>query len=298
MKILICPLVSRDMKKAQRAVETSLNLYEFPGFQFDCVPIINSKNQQFIDEFSSWCKKNSIIFEITESNGTPSKGKNSCIDFFKSTQYDGLCMLDGDDMFYPTASIQIARHLQHHPYTDIIIVKPSDQISNKPDNANLIRNNVYACCWGTHFVEMPFKAGVSQHEMFQDRNKASNLGGHVFYSQKACKYLKYDESQLLGEDLLLEFEMLKLHQEAKISFWLSFASDVQLLDRTDNNSNIQSEYNKEKGDYYYNELLEKVKNILDIKRSSFNELPIEFPPLFFSHQDKLNFINDLIVKYD
>lgn len=87
MKILICPLFSRDIKKARRAVETSINLYEFPGFQFDCVPIINSKNQEFIDEFSSWCKDHSIRYEITESNGTPSKGKNSCIDFFKSTQY-------------------------------------------------------------------------------------------------------------------------------------------------------------------------------------------------------------------
>jgi hypothetical protein len=44
--------------------------------------------------------------------------------------------------------------------------------------------------------------------------------------------------------------------------------------------------------------INKVKNILEINRSSFNELPIEFPPLFFSHQDKLNFIKELVVKYD
>lgn len=292
MKIVICPLVSRDIKRAKRAVKTANNLFTVQNYTFETVSIINSKNEEFITEFSSWCKENNQKYIITESNGTPAKGKNCCIDFFLNSNYDGLTMLDGDDIVYPTTSIQIARHLEHHPGTDIIIVKPSDQISNNNQGNAQISDTIYASLWGTHEVSLDYYIGPAQHELFENRHKSTNLGGHVFYSKRAASYLKYDETQLLGEDLLLEFEMLKLHQEGKIAFWLSFASDVQLLDRTSQN-NIQTEYNQEKGDFYYRELVKKIPLIVDKQRSSFNELPVEFPPLYFSYKDKVDFIRNL-----
>jgi hypothetical protein len=247
MKIVICPLVSRDIKRAIRAIKTANNLLPVENYSFETISIINSKDESFVEEFSHWCKQNRQKYIITESNGTPSKGKNACINFFLNSGYDGLTMLDGDDIVYPTTSIQISRHLNHHHGTDIVIVKPSDQIIQNIGNAH-IYDNIYATLWGTHEVSLDYKVGPAQHELFDNRHKSSNLGGHVFYSKKAAQYLKYDETQLLGEDLLLEFEMLKLHQEGKLAFWLSFASDVQLLDRTTKN-NIQTEYNEERVDF-------------------------------------------------
>lgn len=295
MNIVVCPLVSRDLPKAVRSVSSALNMMPTTTHHFSVVPIVNSKNQKFIDEFSMWCESANITFQITESHGTPSKGKNECLNFFRNSSFDGMCMLDGDDMCYPSASLQIERHLNHHPNTDVLIVKPSDQIVSHECGTH-IKDNIYAVCWGTNDVQMNYKYGPAKHELFENRHAASNLGGHVFYSKKLVELVSYDEQQLLGEDLLMEFEMLKLHQEGKISFWLSFATDVQFLDRT-NNENIQSQKNDSDGEYYFNRLTEKVKLFLNIERSSFNELPVEFPPLIMSYLSKIQWIKDFATSF-
>ena len=104
--------------------------------------------------------------------------------------------------------------------------------------------------------------------------------------------IRYDEEQLLGEDLLLEFNLLKLHQESKISFWLSFASDVQMLDRT-NQESIQKTKNSSFGSVCYERLIEKVREILPEDRSSFNELPVEFPEIIFNYDQKIEWLKQV-----
>lgn len=294
MKIVICPLVSRDVPKATRAVNSIRNLFQTETIQFELVAIVNSLNEEFVKEFTTWCQKEGVEYRITISKGTPAAGKNQCLEFFRTSEYDGMCMLDGDDMYYPTASQQIERHLLHHPGTDLLIVKPSDQvISCQPDEAN-IGTNIKATCWSDNIVLMNYLYGPTQHSLFKDRFTATNLGGHVFYSRKFANIMKYDEEQILGEDLLLEFEALKLHQQRKICFWLSFASDVQFLDRTETN-NIQSERNQEDGDFYYDRLVQKINTFLNINRSSFNELPVEFPEMIFSYNEKIEWIKQCLL---
>lgn len=296
MKIVICPLVSRDVPKAIRAVNSIRNMMATTEIEFSVVAIINSLNEDFIQEFRKWCHQESVQYKITPSKGTPAAGKNQCLKFFRESQcYDGMCMVDGDDMYYPSAGLQIERHLKHHPGTDLLIVKPSDQINNHNENSIRITNDVYACCWGDNIFPLPYTYGPAKHDMFKTREAARNLGGHVFYSRKFVDMLEYDEDQLLGEDLLLEFEALKLHQEGKICFWLSFASDVQFLDRT-GETNIQAVKNDTDGERYYNRLVEKITSILDPNRSSFNELPVEFPKIIFTHAEKLAWIAQQVLQ--
>jgi hypothetical protein len=293
MKIAMCPLVSRDLYRAIRATNSCRNQFKTKSINFETVPIINSQNQEFIENFTKWCEKEEIKFKITESNGTPSKGKNSVLEFLLESDFDGVSLTDGDDLFYPTGALQIERHLIHHSNTDVLIVKPSDQVSNnKVENSTEIKNNQYAILWGTNNIKMNYKYGPGEHDIFTKGHYASgNIGGHVFYSKKLANLVKYDEQQLLGEDLLLEFELLKLHQKGDISFWLSFASDVQMLDRTDHNG-IQMIKNKTEGIIYFNRLLEKVQKILCKERSSFDELPVEFPPMLFNYEQKINWLKE------
>ena len=288
MRVVVCPLVSRDVPKAIRSVNSIRSMMPTTEVQFSVVAIINSLNNEFIDEFKTWCEQESVQYEITPSKGTPSTGKNECLKFFRKSDYDGMCMVDGDDMYYPSAGLQIERHLLHHPGTDLLIVKPSDRMDNNQDSTK-ITDNVYASCWGDNIFQLPYTYGPKKHDLFENRWAAHNLGGHVFYSKRFVELVEYDEEQLLGEDLLLEFRALKLHQERKICFWLSFASDVQFLDRT-GDSNIQSVKNDTDGDLYYNRLLEKISSFIDINRSSFNELPCEFPEMIFGFPEKLAWI--------
>ena len=289
MKVAICPLVSRDLPKAIRAVNSIRNMLPTTQIKFEVVAIVNSLNDEFIYDFTLWCQREGVEYRVTPSKGTPAAGKNQCLRFLReSTEYDGIGMLDGDDMYYPTAGLQIERHLLHHSGTDCLIVKPSDQISNNPENGVQVGDNVYACCWSDNIVALGYNYGPAKNSLIGNRFAASNLGGHVFYSKKLANLVEYDEDQLLGEDLLLELFMLKLHQQAKIAFWLSFATDVQFLDRT-GNENVQS-VELGKSEACYNRIADLLPSILNPERSSFNELPVEFPDILFSYHQKIEWI--------
>ena len=206
-----------------------------------------------------------------------------------------MSMFDGDDIFYPSAAKQIERHLLHHPGTDVLITKRSDQITNNPEIGFPVAENIYACVWDNNIYPMPYKYGPAQSDIFiAGQSACRNLGGHVFYSKKAANLIQYDEDQLLGEDALIEYEMLKLHQDAKLCFWLTFATDVQFLDRS-YDGNIQSEKNATDGAFYFQRLSEKVPKIVDIQRSSFCELPVEFPPIIFTLEQKIDWIRTQLV---
>lgn len=296
MNIVCCPLVSRELDKAVRCVMSCLFQFPTNELKFDIIPIVNSLDKTFVSEFSSWCRSQSIPYKITESHGSASKGKNEVLKFFRNSDYDGLCMLDGDDMWYPSAFKQIENHLTHHKSTDVIIVRPSDQIVSDVNRFENKINEKYSCSlWGTNLIQMNFKYGPSRHEIFSDgKYSASNLGGHVFYSRKLSGLITYDEEQILGEDFLLEFMMLKLHQERKIDFWTSFASDVQFLDRT-SNLGVQQQKNASLGFKMFDRLRKKVSENLNLDRSSFNELPVEFPEIIFSFDQKLQWVKNIFV---
>lgn len=293
MRIVMCPLVSRDMPRAIRCLKSCQ--YQFPteNLTVDIVAIINSLDSGFVHDFANWCEDNQIAYKITRSNGTAPRGKNSILDFFLNSDYDGCSIVDGDDIWYPTSMQQIERHLRRHPGTDLLIVKPADTvISRETQNYIYLKENTWGCLWGGNIFSLKYVYGPAAHAMFSEGHMACrNLGGHIFYSRKLAARMRYDEDQLLGEDLLAEFEMLKLHQEGEITFWCSFASDVQVLDRT-MNDNIQSKL-VDKEHFYYNRIIEKVREILPLERSSFHELPVEFPPLLFSYDQKIKFLQDI-----
>jgi hypothetical protein len=218
MKIALASLVSRDMRLAARSVNSLRNQWPTEHIQFPVVVIINSFNQEFVRDFSLWCQREGVEYRVTLSNGTPARGKNEVLRFFRESDYDGISMVDGDDMYYPTTARQIERHLLHHPGTDIIIVKPSDQVSADPNGAP-IRPGCYAQLWGQQVIPMGYTYGPGVHGMYTTGHIAArNQGGHIYYSRKIPEVVQYDEEQLLGEDLLFEFQLLRMHQDAKVSF--------------------------------------------------------------------------------
>jgi hypothetical protein len=296
MKIVFCPLVSKDLPRAIRACNSIRNQMPTQYLEQHLVPIINSKDNEFIDQFAEWCETEHIPYRITRSKGTPSRGKNEVLKFFRESEYDGMSMFDGDDLFYPSAARQIERHLLHHPGTDVLITKPSDQINNCQENGIPVSEGIFACVWDSNFYPMPYNYGPGTADIFiAGQSACRNLGGHVFYSKKVANLVQYDEDQLLGEDALIEYEMLKLHQEAKICFWLTFATDVQFLDRS-YDGNIQAKRNETDGEFYFQRLLGKVPDMIDVNRSAFRELPVEFPPIIFTIQQKIEWIRTQVIK--
>lgn len=64
----------------------------------DMVIVINTKDQLFEQDAVEYCTSNGIEHYVTESDGTPSTGKNSLLDLFESSQNDYAVMVDGDDI--------------------------------------------------------------------------------------------------------------------------------------------------------------------------------------------------------
>lgn len=292
--LVMCPLVSRDMRRATRAVRACLGQLHLNHNRLSVVPVVNSRSEAFVGEFTEWCGIMGIPCHVSQSNGTPSKGKNEVLSFFLRSGHDGLVMLDGDDLLYPTAARQVERHIMQHGGTDLLIVKPSDQVVSHADSGGMeFKDGMYALCWGTNEVKMGYPYGTKAHNIFTEGQAASrNNGGHVYYSRRLAESVRYDEGQLLGEDLLFEFEALRLHQAGKISFWLSFASDVQLLDRTSENEGIQSHNNHDAGTKNFQRLKLKVESMMEVGRSGFEELPVGFPEMLFDHPSKIAFIKE------
>jgi len=67
----------------------------------DLVIVLNSQNAEYITEATNWCISEGVEHYVTESDGTPSTGKNSVFDIFTASDNDYMVLVDGDDFITP-----------------------------------------------------------------------------------------------------------------------------------------------------------------------------------------------------
>ena len=67
----------------------------------DLIIVINTTETDFQNQAVSYCTDNNIEHYVTESNGGPSKGKNSVFDLFQTSDNDYMVLIDGDDFLTP-----------------------------------------------------------------------------------------------------------------------------------------------------------------------------------------------------
>jgi len=67
----------------------------------ETVVIINSLNSEYVEQAADFCASNDIEHHITESDGTPSTGKNSLLDKFLESDNEYMIQVDGDDYITP-----------------------------------------------------------------------------------------------------------------------------------------------------------------------------------------------------
>ena len=106
INLLVTILTSSNVFLAKRAYD-SIDFQQDPplGMKVTIYIVVNSLNKKYIFDIVEEFKyiDNVHIIE-TESNGTPGKGHNSCIDLFRSKpEFSHLTILDGDDALYPCA---------------------------------------------------------------------------------------------------------------------------------------------------------------------------------------------------
>lgn len=298
IKVLFSPLVSEDFPRAVRAIKSCF-IQKSHNISYDVHVVVNSIDFKFINQIVSYCQKNNVNFTLTESDGTPSTGKNFVFDVFKESDCTHLAQLDGDDFFYPTFLTHVERHLRKYPKTDVLATIPMDVILDGEEDGRVpLNNGLYTVLWHTHYFSNYEWVGKIGRDPMADGVSIPNYARFVLYSKKIVDLnFRYDKEVVLGEDKKLHFDFLLAHQKDQISYWFTNASDMWVCDKTTNG--IQKKYSSEidfpEKDMKTTERLQAhINSNMYADRSAPGEIPIDFPPMYMVPDEKMKFLNEFL----
>ena len=235
----------------------SLRFYVLTSRNFKCVKrqflslpkehttvIINTLDNQYASEVFAWCKQQSIDVEITESNGRPGKGKNSCLDHFLTNSYAHMLLIDGDDFVQPHGVnyySSIAARKEDAPDGVQIVYSKSWSNAKKPDTElfcpfpwmeqfrgwaskkekeyPFLRAKIREVFDDRHRLEKAFKIHEKQNQTWNyppDSMHYMDCARLILWSRKLAGMIRFREDLIIGEDSLLNYEVRDLSYRGDI----------------------------------------------------------------------------------
>lgn len=286
MRILLAILTHHDLPRLRRALASASLQRRARGVDVEVVVVVNSLDREYERLTMRACADLSFRVVATESNGRPGRGKNACLDLFLEGGCDYLCQLDGDDWLYPTWAESVAEHLRRLPQVDALGIVPIDCLGSSKGFTFEVGPDVVAGVWGTS-TAYPFDAaGPGRAPLWEEPGTTANADMIRLLSRAGAARWRFDEELPIGEDTLLSLALLSSHQRGELSYWLTMASDWMIVDRTTPGS-VQRTYSHKEA---LEPLRGKAAQLVDPARSSSAELPILYPPLLLSADDKRSWI--------
>lgn len=233
----------------------------------------------------------------TKSNGTASRGKNTCQQLMLKEGFDYLTQFDADDILYPTFLTSLAENLRRMPGLDVLGIIPIDYFSYKKTKAGYnfeAAPGLYASVWGISLTSLENdKRGVGRHSyLFESEGCCPSQDYFILQSRKACEYLM-DETMIQAEDHLHSFTYLGEHQKGNLLYAQTMSSDMYFIDRT-----FPGSVQKTTDFDYVSRLKTEVLKYVPEWRSSFGELPCIYIDLYMNHLDKEAWIKKLLVDFE
>lgn len=200
--------------------------------------VINTQNEDYKRDLVYLCKIFNVVYHITESNGTPAKGKNSLLEIFQSSNNDYCVQIDGDDYITPHGVWLFEKVASSKSVPDVICLK--NQISRchtgkmfsknyKPELRHFFTmsgeevdySGLKEDMRSQHlsdekidtFVEYHKKYHYLQGKYCEDRENHSRV---VFFSKKAAEY-RFPEEFVVGEDTIMYYLLKNAHFERKLN---------------------------------------------------------------------------------
>lgn len=209
MKYLICILTSRNANKLVRCIESVLSQTN------DLVVICNTLDFSYVEQSRKVAEKYNLEFIVTESNGTPAKGKNSVLEIFRSRSYAYYMQVDADDYLTADALIKLDKIVSENQDVDVIGLSDGFMIYNgETTSGNAFFNGTeiykFANIRGTHGIRL-IKLGK-----FLAKNLEYNR--MLLYSEKAVNSFKFDEKFIGSEDIVASY---KLYHNSNIKYILT-----------------------------------------------------------------------------
>ena len=194
--------------------------------------VINTKDPDAERDIIELCERYGVFFHITESNGTPARGKNELLKIFENSDNDYCVQIDGDDYLTPHGVWFYEKVAAGSSVPDVICLK--NQISwcrtgkmwSEDAKKELRRfftsppeSLDYDELWDNmikqHIPEEKAKLYMEYHrEYYETQGKyCEDEEAHsrvVFLSKKAAKY-RFPEELVVGEDTVFYYLLKDAH---------------------------------------------------------------------------------------
>ena len=207
MKHLVCLLTSKDPEKLKRSFESVI-----PQTQ-DVVVVCNTLDSSYEQIATLIAESYGLQCIVTESNGTPAKGKNSVLEYFLTTDYDYLTQVDADDYLLPDAVSTIHDTIKQNPTLDVLglnnmnIVVNGERYTEKTFFSNRIAGSFANIKEKEHTIDL-FNINILMRKILF-------INRMIVYSRKCVENFRFDETLRGSEDLV---GLYKLYHDPKINY--------------------------------------------------------------------------------
>ena len=238
-KLLVAVLTSGKPEKLARCLK-SVNSNSSPH---ERIVVINTTDNDYTSQATQIAFEHGFPVRVTESNGTPGRGKNSVLEHFLSTDADWLMQIDGDDYISDGCLSRIHYEIENNDFDIGCLVgghavRPSGKIIKLNEVELLPKVIRHAMKWTKEEQEyyISYKNFI--------RSKTFNeeaFNRMIVYNRHAAKH-RYNERLDIAEDLLYFLQARKIFSIREIN--TTVEDFIYMYDFTDDGAVMESLANK------------------------------------------------------
>lgn len=282
--VLLTILTHHDLPRLERGIRSALR-QEPADVDVQLLVVVNALDDAHVAAAVALCRNMDVAYVVTESNGRPGRGKNACLDAFLNSRCHYLCQLDGDDWLYPAWARSVADHLRRAPALDAVGLYSADCIGRAAGYCWRLSDGVPASVWATSMVYPWVKVGPGADNLWTEYPICPVQLRLV--SRKAAERGHYHEELAVNEDYLMLLGYLAAHIAGEIEFWTSMSSDWLIIDSLAPDSVTETHVHD------HDHFRRLARRVIDPARSSVRELPIIYPPMLQTIEEKRRWIDEM-----
>ena len=303
MKLLVLILTSSKIKLLKRAIKSVENQFKVSLFSYELKIVVNTLNDEYYKEVVKTIKNIEII--RTESNGSPGKGHNSCLKIFQDREeYTHMTMLDGDDLFYPSAFQQFEKMLIKEPKLDLVHLLLNDKVHySNPDkfNCKKLKFNLKLISafrsndnwWKIVNTKNPF---IEKIEDTKTPSRIILVSRKIFYTSLP---IKYSEEMKLYDDMLAFVSFYDAQLKGEINTFSTSETNIYCYNALNDHSASYNFKERERENIIFRKEIIPYKYAIQ-DNWNIKELPfikVEQPDNFLT-KDKVKFCNKFVVDFE
>jgi cellulose synthase/poly-beta-1,6-N-acetylglucosamine synthase-like glycosyltransferase len=207
--MLVAILTSRDVEKLKRCIESVLPQTS------DVIVVCNTLDFSFVEQARVVAEAYNLEFLVTESNGTPAKGKNSVLEIFRSRSHDYYMQVDADDYLTPDALSKIATIVQQN--TDVDVIGLTNNFMTYNGGVTTFED-FFSSADIYKFANVKGSHGLRLIELGRFVTANLQINRMLFYSKKSVNNFNFDETFIGSEDVVASY---KLYYNSDINYVLT-----------------------------------------------------------------------------